>query len=116
MLRFMNVVIVLLGETFFITGASDGVGLAMAEMAKARGATVLAGATFKDKGDLAIAHGADQWIGLSVEDLHQGVKNQVLATIGENLCQAVFDVVGGKVVDAAMRCLAYRGRMVIIYS
>ena len=103
-----------LGETVFITGASGGVGLAMVEMAKVRGATVLAGATFKEKGGLAIAHGADQWIDLSVEDLHQGVKNKVLAEIGENLCQAVFDVVGGKVFDAAMRCLAYRGRMVIV--
>jgi NADPH2:quinone reductase len=102
------------GETVFITGASGGVGLAMVEMAKARGATVLAGTTSKEKGDLAIAHGADHWIDLSVGDLHEGVKDQVLAAIGENLCQAVFDVVGGKVFDAAMRCLAYRGRMVIV--
>lgn len=105
---------VLSGETVFITGASGGVGLAMVEMAKARGATVLAGATSKEKGDIAIAHGADYWINLDIDDLHQGVKSQVVAAIGENLCEVVFDVVGGKIFDAAMRCLAYRGRMVIV--
>lgn len=102
------------GETIFITGASGGVGLAMVEMAKARGATVLAGTTSKAKGDIAIAHGADYWIDLSIEDLHEGVKNQVVAAIGSNLCEAVFDVVGGKVFDAAMRCIAYQGRMIIV--
>ncbi|MEE2999451.1 MAG: NADPH:quinone oxidoreductase family protein [Pseudomonadota bacterium] len=102
------------GETVFITGASGGVGLAMVEMAKARGATVLAGATSKEKGNIAIKHGADYWIDLSVDDLHEGVKNQVIAAVGEDLCEVVLDVVGGKVFDAAMRCLAYRGRMVIV--
>jgi NADPH2:quinone reductase len=102
------------GETVLITGASGGVGLAMVELAKARGATVLAGATSKEKGDVAIAHGADHWIDLSVANLHEDVKKQVVAAVGENLCEAVFDVVGGKVFDATMRCLAYRGRMVIV--
>ena len=103
-----------LGETVFITGASGGVGLAMVQMAKARGATVLAGATSKEKGDIAIAHGADYWIDLGIDDLHQGIKNQVITAIGKNLCEVVFDVVGGEIFDAAMRCVAYRGRMVIV--
>ena len=102
------------GETVFITGASGGVGLAMVELAKARGATVLAGTTSKEKGNIAIAHGADYWIDLSVENLHENVKKQVVDAVGEDLCEAIFDVVGGKVFDAAMRCLAYRGRMVIV--
>jgi len=93
-------------ETVFITGASGGVGLAMVEMAKARGATVLAGATSKEKGDIAIAHGADYWIDLGVDDLHEGVKSQVVTAIGKNLCEVVFDVVGGEIFDAAMRCVA----------
>ena len=92
------------GETVFITGASGGVGLAMVQMAKARGATVLAGATSKEKGDIAIAHGADYWIDLGIDDLHQGIKNQVITAIGKNLCEVVFDVVGGEIFDAAMRC------------
>lgn len=102
------------GETVLVTGASGGVGLAMVELAKARGATVLAGATSSAKGDLAKEHGAAHWIDLSTPDLHEGVKAQVENVTGGRLCDAVFDVVGGKVFDAAMRCLAYKGRMVIV--
>ncbi len=102
------------GETVFVTGASGGVGLAMVELAKVRGATVLAGATSKQKGELCKAHGADHWIDLSVPDLHEGVRAQVAKITGDKLCNAVFDVVGGKVFDAAMRCVGYKGRMVIV--
>jgi len=102
------------GETVLITGASGGVGMAMVELAKARGAIVIAGVTSKEKGQIAIDHGADHWIDLAVDNLHENVKEQVVNAVGENLCDAVFDVVGGKVFDATMRCLAYRGRMVIV--
>ncbi len=102
------------GQTVLITGASGGVGLAMVEVAKALGATVLAGATSREKGDLAIAHGADNWIDLGVEDLRTGVRDQVAAITGEALCNAVIDVVGGNVFDACMRCVGYGGCMVIV--
>ena len=102
------------GETVLITGASGGVGLAMTEIAKARGARVLAGATSREKGGLAMRHGADHWIDLSVANLHDGLRDQVAAVTGDRLCDAVFEVVGGQVFDAAMRCVGYRGRMVIV--
>ncbi len=102
------------GQTVLITGASGGVGLAMVEVAKALGATVLAGATSREKGDLAIAHGADHWIDLAIEDLRTGVRDQVEAITGEALCNAVIDVVGGNVFDACMRCVGYGGCMVIV--
>ena len=102
------------GQTVLITGASGGVGLAMVEVAKALGATVLAGATSREKGELAIAHGADHWIDLGADDLHAGVRDQVAAITGEGLCDVVIDVVGGKVFDACMRCVGYGGAMVIV--
>ncbi len=102
------------GRTVLITGASGGVGLAMVEVAKALGATVLAGATSRAKGDLAIAHGADHWIDLAIEDLRGGVRGQVEAITGEALCNAVIDVVGGTVFNACMRCVGYGGCMVIV--
>lgn len=86
----------------------------MTEIAKARGATVLAGATSKAKGALAMRHGADHWIDLSVVDPQQDVRAQVEGITGEGLCDAVLDVVGGKIFDATMRCVGYRGRMVIV--
>ena len=101
-------------DTILVTGASGGVGLAIVELAKAQGARVLAGATSKAKADLALERGADQWIDLSVDDLHTNLKQQVSDATGGGLCNVVFDVVGGSVFDAAMRCVAYRGRMVIV--
>lgn len=102
------------GETVLITGASGGVGLAEVEIAKAMGATVLAGATSKAKGELAIAHGADHWIDLGVDDLRDGVRAQVAEITGPELCDAVIDVVGGAVFDATIRCVGDSGRMVIV--
>lgn len=102
------------GDTVLVTGASGGVGLAIVELAKAQGARVLAGATSKSKAALALDRGADAWIDLSVDDLHNTLKTQVEAATDGKLCNVVFDVVGGKVFDAAMRCVAYRGRMVIV--
>ncbi len=102
------------GQTVLITGASGGVGLAMVEVAKALGATVLAGATSREKGDLAIAHGAVHWIDLGIEDLRAGVRDRVEAITGDALCNAVIDVVGGTVFDACMRCVGYGGCMVIV--
>lgn len=102
------------GQTVLITGASGGVGLATVEVAKALGATVLAGATSRAKGDLAIAHGADHWIDLGIDDPRSGVRQQVEAITGTALCDAVIDVVGGTVFDACMRCVGYGGCMVIV--
>lgn len=102
------------GHTVLVTGASGGVGLAIVELAKAQGARVLAGATSRQKAELALDRGADAWIDLSDEDLHNSLKAQVADATDGALCNVVFDVVGGAVFDAAMRCVAYRGRMVIV--
>lgn len=102
------------GDTIFVTGASGGVGLAIVEMAKAQGARVIAGATSKAKADLALERGADEWVDLSMDDLHNGLKAKVAELTDGKFCDVVFDVVGGSVFDAAMRCVAYRGRMVIV--
>ena len=47
------------GETVLVTGATGGVGLAAVQIARAKGARVLAGVTSKDKGEVALASGAE---------------------------------------------------------
>jgi NADPH2:quinone reductase len=102
------------GETVLVTGASGGVGLAAVQLAKAKGARVLAGVTSKEKGQVALASGADALIDLSASDLHENLRRQVFALTENFGVDAVFDPVGGDVFDAALRALGYAGRMVII--
>ena len=57
------------GESVLITGASGGVGLAAVQLAKAKGATVLAGLATPRKAAAVTANGADYIIDLSRPDI-----------------------------------------------
>lgn len=102
------------GETVLVTGASGGVGLAGVQIAKALGATVIAGVTSAEKGDLARRHGADHVIDLSLPDLRESLRVQVQAAVGPHGVDIVLDSVGGDVFDGALRTLAWCGRLVVI--
>jgi NADPH:quinone reductase len=102
------------GETVLVTGASGGVGLAAVQIARAKGARVLAGVTSKDKGQIALAGGADALIDLSAPDLRENLREQVFSLTKNQGVNAVLDPVGGDVFDAALRAVGYAGRMVII--
>jgi NADPH:quinone reductase len=102
------------GETVLVTGASGGVGLAAVQIAKALGATVLAGVTSREKGELCTRHGADHIVDLAAADLRESVRKQVFAAVGKRGVDIVLDSVGGDVFDGALRALAWRGRLVVI--
>jgi NADPH:quinone reductase len=102
------------GETVLVTGASGGVGLATVQIARAKGARVFAGVTSPDKGQVALASGAETLIDLSAPDLRESLRQQVFALTNQQGVDAVFDPVGGDVFDAALRAVGYAGRMVII--
>jgi NADPH:quinone reductase len=102
------------GETVLVTGASGGVGLAVVQIARAKGARVLAGVTSKEKGQVALTSGAEALIDLSAPDLRESLREKVFALTDGRGVDAVFDPVGGDVFDAALRAVGYAGRMVII--
>ena len=102
------------GESVLVTGASGGVGLAAVQLAKALGATVLAGVTGAEKGALCRRHGADHVIDLAAPDLRASVRAQVFAAVGQRGVDIVLDSVGGDAFDGALRALAWRGRLVVI--
>ncbi|MDH4175596.1 MAG: NADPH:quinone oxidoreductase family protein [Betaproteobacteria bacterium] len=102
------------GESVLVTGASGGVGLACVQLAKALGAVVVAGVTSQEKGALCRRHGADHVVDLAAPDLRDGLRAQVHAAVGMGGVDIVLDNVGGDVFDAALRALAWRGRLVSI--
>ena len=102
------------GETVLVLGASGAVGYAAVQLAKAMDAKVLAGISSPDKFDLARQAGADAVIDLSRADLRDSLRTQVHDVTGGRGADIILDPLGGDVFDAALRALAWRGRLVVI--
>lgn len=102
------------GETVLVTGASGGVGLACVEVAKALGATVIAGVSHSAGGALARRHGAHHVVDLAAPDLRERLRREVREATAGRGADIVLDPVGGDVFDASLRALAWRGRLVVI--
>src|SRR5580692_11155567 len=97
------------GETLLVLGASGGVGLAAVEIGKAMGARVIAGASSDEKLAFAKQYGAAETINTASDDLRARLKE--LAPKGVDV---VYDPVGGALTEAALRSLAWKGRLLVI--
>ena len=102
------------GESVLVLGATGGVGLAAIQLAKAFGATVLAGVASKDKEDIVRGAGADHVVDLAAPDLRESMRTQVFDKVGKQGVDIVIDMLGGDYFDAAIRALAWCGRLVVI--
>jgi NADPH:quinone reductase len=102
------------GETVLVTGAAGGLGLACVQVARAIGCTVLAGITNPSRTELVTAAGASNTVDLAAENLRDNLRKQVGAVTGGRGADIVLDPVGGDVFDAAIRALAWRGRLVVL--
>lgn len=102
------------GETILVLGASGGVGLAAVQLGKALGAHVLAGISNPDKRGLVEDAGADTVIDLARDDLRDSLRAQVYEATDGRGADIVIDPLGDDIFDAALRALAWRGRLVII--
>jgi len=98
------------GETLLVLGAAGGVGLAAVELGKALGARVIAAASSEEKLALCREHGADETINYANGDLREQVK---ALTSGKG-ADVVYDPVGGKLGETAVKCLATLGRFLVI--
>ncbi|MFO0579237.1 MAG: NADPH:quinone oxidoreductase family protein [Polyangia bacterium] len=98
------------GETLLVLGASGGVGLAAIEIGKALGARVLAAASSPEKLSVCREHGADGLIDYERDKL----KDRIKELTGGRGVDVVYDPVGGRFTEEALRCTAWRGRLLII--
>ncbi len=97
------------GETLLVLGAAGGVGLAAVEIGRAMGARVIAAASTEEKLALARAHGAE--IGINYVDADLKTELKRLAPGGVDV---VYDPVGGALTEAAVRGLAWGGRLLVV--
>jgi NADPH2:quinone reductase len=102
------------GDTVLVLGATGAVGLAAIQLAKAKGARVLAGVSSPQKAGIVREAGADEIVDLSVADLRNSLREQVRALTGGAGVDIVIDPLGGDYFDAAIRALAWRGRLVVV--
>jgi NADPH2:quinone reductase len=102
------------GETVLVLGASGGVGHAAVQLARAMEARVLAGIARAEKTAEMLAAGADAVIDLSHPNLRDSLRQQVFAATEGRGADVVLDPLGGEVFEAALRALAWRGRLVVI--
>lgn len=98
------------GETLLVLGAAGGVGLAAVELGKIMGARVIAAASSEEKLNLCKDRGADETINYEQEDLKQRIKE---LTNGNGV-DVVFDPVGGKFTEPALRGIAWKGRFLVV--
>jgi NADPH2:quinone reductase len=98
------------GETLLVLGASGGVGLAAIEIGKILGARVIACASSAQKLAVCRAHGADETIDYAAQDMRARVK----AITGGKGVDVVYDPVGGAYSEAALRDMAWGGRLLVV--
>ncbi|MEM7191530.1 MAG: NADPH:quinone oxidoreductase family protein [Pseudomonadota bacterium] len=98
------------GESVAVLGAAGGAGLAAVEIAKLMGARVIAVASSAKKIELAKAHGADEGIDYTVDDLKRTLKART-APGGLNV---LYDCVGGDAAEPSLRALGWKGRYLVI--
>lgn len=102
------------GETVLVLGASGGVGVASIQMAKAMGARTVIACTTGTGEAIARQAGADHVIDRNMANLRDGLRDAVAGITHGHGADIIIDPVGGDVHTAALRALAWRGRLVII--
>lgn len=98
------------GETLLVLGAAGGTGLSAVELGKLMGARVIAAASSDEKLALCRAAGADEVINYATEDLREALKRLT----GGRGVDVVYDPVGGDYTEAALRSMAWEGRLLVI--
>ena len=106
------------GETLLVLGAAGGVGLAAVELGKAHGARVVAAVSTRAKADMATAHGADAAIvypsGPFDAEGRRALSKLFKDAVGETGADVIYDPVGGDYTEAALRAIAWEGRLLVV--
>ncbi|HEY2554621.1 MAG TPA: NADPH:quinone oxidoreductase family protein, partial [Candidatus Cybelea sp.] len=102
------------GESVLVLGASGAVGLASVQLAKAFGAFVMGAIANPAHAGLVKDAGADAIVDLSCDNLRDGLRDQVRDVTSGKGADIGLDMLGAPYFEAALRALAWRGRLVVI--
>jgi NADPH2:quinone reductase len=95
------------GDRCLIHAAAGGTGRLLVQMAKLRGAEVVATVGSDEKAELARSAGADHVINYQKVDIVEGVE----AAVGKDAIDVVYDGVGASTFEAGLAVLRVRGTM-----
>jgi len=98
------------GEWLLVLGAAGGAGQAAIQLGKALGARVIAVAGGEAKGRFCRELGADEVIDHRSDDIAAATRR----VTGGKGADVIWDGVGGEAFDAATRCIASEGRLLLI--
>jgi NADPH:quinone reductase len=98
------------GETLLVLGAAGGVGLAAVELGARMGARVIAAASTAEKLETCRRYGAVQLINYETEDLREAIRKHT----DDKGVDVVYDPVGDKYAEPAVRGLAWEGRYLVV--
>ena len=106
------------GETLLVLGAAGGVGLSAVELGKAFGARVIAAASSPEKVALAKEHGAEAGVvyasGPFDKPGAKALSEQFKLACGPRGADVIYDPVGGDYSEAALRAIAWEGRLLVV--
>lgn len=102
------------GETVLVTGASGGVGAAALQLVRSLGGIAIAAVNRPEQVGQALADGASHVVNLSMPDIRESLRQQVLEATGGRGVDIALDALGGHVFGAALRALTWCGRAVVI--
>jgi NADPH:quinone reductase len=106
------------GETLLVLGAAGGVGLAAVELGKAYGARVVAAVSSEAKAEAARGAGADAVTiyprGPFDKDGARELAQLFKQAVGADGADLIYDPVGGDYSEAALRAIAWEGRLLVI--
>jgi NADPH2:quinone reductase len=101
-----------------VLGAAGGVGISAVELGKAYGARVIAAVSSEEKLAFAMKHGADDGVvypaGPFDKNGTKALADLFKKACGENGADVIYDPVGGDYSEAALRAIAWEGRLLVV--
>ncbi|MGE4242563.1 NADPH:quinone oxidoreductase family protein [Ramlibacter sp.] len=102
------------GETVLVLGAAGGVGTAAVEIAKLKGAKVIAAASSDEKCAVCKSIGADVTINYSKATLPDAFREAIKEATDGKGPDIIYDPVGGDFAEPAFRSIGWRGRYLVV--